>query len=94
MFRHFSDIYKMLAKLAPEKDAVVWDIGAGTGSVRVECALAAYEGSVYAVEKDPRLCDFLRRDLRDEGLTLIEGDCLRTDLGFLPQPLRFLQVGV
>lgn len=43
----------VLAKLRPEADSVIWDVGAGTGSVSVECALAAPAGVVYAVERDP-----------------------------------------
>ena len=43
-------------------DSVVWDIGAGTGSVSVEAALAAYEGKVYAVERDERGIELIRRN--------------------------------
>ena len=39
-----------LSKLAPSADAVVYDIGAGTGSCTVELALQAPFGKVYAFE--------------------------------------------
>ena len=48
-----------VSKLRPERESVIWDVGAGTGSVSVECALAAPAGAVYAVER------------RSEGLELI-----------------------
>ena len=39
-----------LLKLSP--DSVVWDVGAGTGSVSMECALNCPLGEVLAVERD------------------------------------------
>ena len=40
-----------LAKLAPRPGMLVWDIGAGSGSVAVECARMG--AAVLAVERDP-----------------------------------------
>ena len=40
-----------LAKLCLEEDSICYDIGAGTGSVSVEMALRASQGSVYSIEK-------------------------------------------
>ena len=54
-----------LSKLQLKNNSVCWDIGAGTGSVAIEMALLASEGSVYAVEKKEAayslLCDNIRK---------------------------------
>jgi precorrin-6Y C5,15-methyltransferase (decarboxylating) len=41
-----------LAQLAIEPASVVWDIGAGSGSVAIEAAQLAEPGMVYAIEQD------------------------------------------
>ena len=53
-----------LSKLALREDSVVWDVGAGTGSVTVEAAMAARRGRVYAVERKDAAFDILRENLR------------------------------
>lgn len=41
-----------LARLQLAADSVVWDIGAGSGSVGLECARLCPDGHVYAIEKN------------------------------------------
>ena len=41
----------VLARLGPRLGEVVWDVGAGSGSVAVECA--RFGADVHAVERDP-----------------------------------------
>lgn len=41
-----------LSELKLRKDSLVWDIGAGSGSVAVECARLAPQGQIFAIEKN------------------------------------------
>ncbi|MFO0880893.1 MAG: precorrin-6y C5,15-methyltransferase (decarboxylating) subunit CbiE [Gemmataceae bacterium] len=41
-----------LAQMALQPGSVVWDIGAGSGSVAIECAQLTDPGMVYAIEQD------------------------------------------
>jgi precorrin-6Y C5,15-methyltransferase (decarboxylating) len=43
-----------LAELDLGPSSVVWDIGAGSGSVAIEAAQIAASGTVYAIEMDPQ----------------------------------------
>ena len=66
----------VLAKLAVHPEDILWDVGAGTGSVSVELALAAPRGRVYAVECRPEGCALIkanREKLRTRNLVLVEG---------------------
>ncbi len=53
---------QVISKLALSPDSVVWDIGAGTGSVSVECALNCPLGEVYAVERDAEALELVRQN--------------------------------
>lgn len=65
-----------LAKLAVAPTDVLWDVGAGTGSVSVELALTAPEGQVFAVECQEDACALIRAN-REKfsvwNLQLVEG---------------------
>ena len=71
-----------LATALPLDGRTVLEIGPGLGGLTEQ--LLAAGARVYAVEKDARLFAFLQRDLASDRLTLIHGDCLKTDYGFLP----------
>jgi precorrin-6B C5,15-methyltransferase / cobalt-precorrin-6B C5,C15-methyltransferase len=65
-----------LAKLRLRPDAVIWDIGAATGSVGLECARLAPHGHVWAIEKNPGDAANARANaarLRATNYTLVEG---------------------
>jgi len=77
-----------MAKLGIPSDAIVYDIGAGTGSVSVECAMAAYDGQVYAIEKESDAAELIRQNkvkFRTDNLNVIEGTAPEA-LADLPTP--------
>ena len=63
----------------------VWDIGCGTGSVSVECALAANEGTVCAVDKNEAAVKLTVSNARKFGCDNIHALC-----GAAPEILREL----
>lgn len=56
-----------VCKLRLHADSLVWDIGAGTGSVSVECALAARAGRVFAIEDKPERMGLVARNAERLG---------------------------
>ncbi|WP_346907886.1 precorrin-6Y C5,15-methyltransferase (decarboxylating) subunit CbiT [Faecalicatena orotica] len=65
-----------MAKLQLHEDAVVYDIGAGTGSVAVEAAMQSGTIRVYAIEKNPEgalLIEENKKKFRTDWVTVVEG---------------------
>lgn len=56
-----------LSKLAIEPGDIVYDIGAGTGSVAVEMARKACDGLVYAIEKNPAAVELICKNREKLG---------------------------
>ena len=52
-----------LAELALGPSQVMWDVGAGSGSVGIEAARSRPSARVFAVEKRPEFCDHIRHNL-------------------------------
>ncbi|MBR1606734.1 MAG: precorrin-6y C5,15-methyltransferase (decarboxylating) subunit CbiE [Clostridia bacterium] len=79
---------QVLAALQLTPDAVVWDVGAGTGSVSVECARQCPLGEVYAVERDDDALGLLKQNKKHfhlQNLQVIPGEAPEALCG-LPAP--------
>ncbi|GLV48341.1 precorrin-6Y-methylase [Thermus sp. LT1-2-5] len=77
-----------LGLLALPPDGILWDIGAGTGSVGIEAARLAPWGQVYAVEKNPESWPHIEENARRFGahnLVLVRGEAPEALRG-LPAP--------
>jgi len=75
-----------LGALALRPDSVVWDIGAGSGSVSIEAAMLAPRGRVYAIEIDPEGVAICRDNVRTHGT-----DNVRVIEGRAPEALAALE---
>ncbi|WP_413875738.1 precorrin-6y C5,15-methyltransferase (decarboxylating) subunit CbiE [Albidovulum sp.] len=84
LFAHDGQITKRpvraltLSALAPRPGEVLWDLGAGSGSISVEWCLAAAGARALAVEARPDRAANIRRNAETFGLshrlTVVEGD--------------------
>jgi len=75
----------VLSRLGPRPGDLIWDIGAGSGSVAIECALLG--AAAIAIERDPESCARIRRNTvsHDAYVHLIEGTAPEI-LHDLPEP--------
>ncbi len=79
-----------IAALGPEPDNVVWDLGAGCGSVGLETCALLHNGEVYAVERNAGRVSMIRENRRRFGalsLEVVHGT-MPGCLGELPDPHR------
>jgi precorrin-6Y C5,15-methyltransferase (decarboxylating) len=74
-----------LAALGPGLGDLVWDVGAGSGSVGIECA--RHGAAVVAVERDPEACALVARNASRHGVEVqvVEGEAPAV-LASLPDP--------
>jgi precorrin-6Y C5,15-methyltransferase (decarboxylating) len=79
-----------LGKLKLQDDLVMWDIGAGSGSVSIEASNLMPNGKIYALEKNPQYLVFVRGNLKKfvaRNVVLIEAYAPE-GLDDLPDPDR------
>lgn len=84
-----------LAALHLRPGHVVWDVGAGTGSVALEASLLNPGGPVFAVERDPGRHAFLVQNIRRTGALTVTPVCGEAPdaLAGLPDPDRIFVGG-
>ncbi len=63
----------VLARLRPTLGTLIWDVGAGSGSVAVECA--AHSAAVIAIDSDPAACELIRANgaAHEADVRVVEG---------------------
>ena len=66
-----------LSKLRVKEDSVIYDIGAGTGSISIEAGIMARSGMVYAIEKIKSRSELIEENLSKfnlKNVKIIHGD--------------------
>jgi precorrin-6Y C5,15-methyltransferase (decarboxylating) len=76
-----------LGKLDLPSSGVVWDVGAGSGSVAVEIAGLVPALRVFAIERDLEACATIHANARGVAVTVVEGSAPHAFNG-LPDPDR------
>lgn len=77
-----------VVKMQLEQDSVVFDVGAGTGSVSVELARQCPKGNVYAVEKGIEGQRLIQENISQfhlKNVVVVKGEAPEV-LDFLPSP--------
>lgn len=78
----------LISALRLQPNSLLWDIGAGTGTISVETGLLCPKGKIIAIERDEEVANLIRRNCDRFGVgnvQVVEGsapECLNT----LPQP--------
>jgi precorrin-6Y C5,15-methyltransferase (decarboxylating) len=81
-----------LGKLRLPAAGVLWDVGAGSGSVAAECARLAPGLRIFAVERSAGDIDCLRANLDGTGVMVVHGEAPDA-LAQLPDPDRLFVGG-
>ena len=76
-----------LSKLSLSSSDIAYDIGCGTGSVTIEMAFSAYDGKVYAFDKNEEAISLLEQNCQKFHLDNVEAIC-----GLAPECLKDLPV--
>lgn len=81
----------ILSALRLKEDSVIWDVGAGTGTISIEIALLCPQTKIIAIERDPELVDLINRNcdrFSVENVQVVEGNAPECFANLLLQPDR------
>ncbi|MGI0480038.1 precorrin-6Y C5,15-methyltransferase subunit CbiT [Geminocystis sp. CENA526] len=81
----------ILSALKLEEKSVIWDIGAGTGTISIEIALLCPQTKVIAIERDPDVANLIRKNCKVFQVTnveVIEGNAPDCFADLTPKPDR------
>lgn len=62
----------LISALRLKANSVVWDIGAGTGTIPIELALLCPESKIIAVERDEEVANLIRRNCERFGVRNVQ----------------------
>ena len=79
----------ILSSLKMKPDSVLWDIGAGTGTIPVEIGLLCPEGKIVAIERDEEVAKLIKRNcdrFEVENVKVIQGSAPECLDEIVPKP--------
>ena len=62
----------IISSLRMKPDSVLWDIGAGTGTIPVEIGLLCPEGKIIAIERDDEVAKLIKKNCDRFGVDNVE----------------------
>lgn len=62
----------LISYLRLQPDSIVWDIGAGTGTIPIETGLLCPQGRIFAIERDEEVASLIRKNCDRFGLDNVE----------------------
>ena len=83
---------RVIDALALTPNALVADIGAGTGYFTVRLAKAVPAGTVYAVDVEPAMLDHIRKRAAGDKLTNVATQLAAQDSPKLPRPVNTILI--
>lgn len=83
----------ILSGLRLEEKSVIWDVGAGTGTISIEIGLLCPKTKIIAIERDPDVVSLIRKNCEHfavENVQVIEGNAPDCFDSLTPKPDRIV----